>query len=430
MKKIVTSMLLGSVLFANSLSLEFSYKQALSYESKVRSNMQQVYAKNEDINQAKSKLYPKIDFLASGTKRDYKLNYNGNKRKENYYTYKLSAQMPLYHPENYNIIDQTRLKYDYSNLYLTQLKQELGYNVIDAYMSMVRAKNSLLVANAYLQANRLKYQQISKMYDKRLANRMDFLESKLTFEQSKIKVSSEKHNLHLALVKFKNLTGIKNPDVPLIDFEKLDLSELYNIANKKEILKSNLEMQKSRTNLKIANKQIEQAYYGHYPKVDLSASVSKYDTDNSYTDYKHESTLMLNFRLPLYQGGYVKSLIAKNRYLLSASQEEITGVQRKVTSKYEEITVQMSEAKENIALYKDTIKSAELYLEAVSKGYEKGLKNLVDVENAKTKLYESKFKLIDAVYTYIKAYSGILNLSGKLLKENLANLDRILFQNM
>jgi len=319
------------------------------------------------------------------------------------------------------------LKDDYSDLYLKQIKQELAFYVTDAYMLIVRAKNALLVADAYVEANNVTYTQIKKMYDKRLANKMDLLAAKVTLDQSKIKANTEKQNLRLARFKFKNITSIKTGTIPKINLETIDILKLTNLFNINELNNVNLEIKKSKLSVNLTKKQIENSSYGHYPKMDLSASASKFDTATEYSDYETDAKVVLSLQIPIYQGGYVESNIAKYRYLLSAANEDLNDVKRKVVAQYEELTINLKTAEENISLSKSTINSANLNLEAVKKGYSNGLKNLIDVENAKIKLFTSKFKLIDSVYEYIDSYTSLLNLYGNLNNEKLKQLDDILF---
>ncbi len=429
MKRVILFLILAiSVVFADGVSIKSSYQKALKYEASVQSNQYQVYAKKEDIAQTKSRLYPKIDMQVSGTVRDYTISGTGVQRDEQYYTATLSSQVPIYHPENYNMIEQSRMKYRFSNLYLNQLKQELAFNVTDAFVSIIRAKNSLRVAKAYLEVNKTKYEQIKKKFKERLANKMDLLESRVTYEQSNIKVSSEKRNLSLAKYKFKNLTGIKDIKIPDVDLENIDISRLSLPYKRDDLLALNMEIKKSNINIALTKKEIKNTSYNRYPKVDLSASFSMYDSSSIYTDYKRESRVMLTAKVPLFDGGYTSSREAQYRYLLSAANEDLKDTQRKVLSKYDEFIVNFKTSQENINLYKETIASSKLYLYAVTRGYESGLKNLVDVEDAKAKLFEAKFKLIDSVYQFIKAYTSLLNLYGVFDDVKLEQLDLALFR--
>lgn len=428
MKKIILNLILALPLIANSsISLENSYLKALEYESKVQSYSYQKMAKQEDIIQAESRLYPKIDLVASGVSKRYKIELGEDDNKEQYLKAKLSLQVPIYHPEYYNDIAQNELKYKYSDIYLTQLKQELAYNVTNAYILIVKAKNALGVADAYLKANKIRYNQIKNMYEKRLANKMDFLSSKVTYEKSKIRMNTEKQNLRLAKFKFKNLTGIVMKDIIQINLENIDVSKLKIKFHKDDLYTKNMEIRKSKININLTKKMIENSKYGHYPKIDLSAQVSKFKYEKEvYDSYDYDANAMLNISIPIYQGGYISSKVAKYKYLLNSSNEDLNDVQRTVISIFEEQLINLQASKENIVLYKEAINSAKLSLHAITRGYENGLKNLIDVEDAKTKLFETKLQLIDSSYEYIKSYTALLNLFGELNQNKLKKLDKIL----
>jgi outer membrane protein len=426
MKKLILFCLSGGYLFAQSISLFDAYTQGINYESKLQSFKYQTEAKKEGITQAKSALYPQVGVDISATDRKYIENYNLSKRKERYYTTTLSAKLAVYKPTLYNSIDQAKIKYKFSQYHLTQIQQQLALDITDAYVSLLKAQNSLLVAKSYVETNEIRYKQIQKMYDKRLSNKMDLLESKVTYDSSKVKVSSEIHNIYLEKLKLKNLTGIKNITLPNIDFEKIKIENLAFDYSLDDLKSLNLEIKKSNLSVDLSNKEIDNARYGNYPTVDLTTSYSKYDTANTYTDYTEDSKIMLTFHLPLYQGGYNESRIVESKYLLSAAKEDLKDVFKEQKASFEEAQIKLDNAKQSILLYKDAINSARLYLHSVERGYEKGLKNLIDVEDAKTKLFENKFKLIDATYNYIKSYVTLLNLIGKLDGNKLAHLDQVI----
>ncbi len=430
MKKYILGLMVSVPLIAgSSVTIHSSYIKALGYEAKVQSYGYQIMAKEEEIAQAKSRLYPQIKFITSATSREYELNNGrGTQRDENYYTAKLVGDIPIYHPENYNNIDQAKLKYRFSNYYMMQLKQDLALDVTDSFMLIVRAKNSLFVANAYLKSTKVSYDQIGHMYKKSLSNKMDLLSSKVTYERAKARVNKEKQSLRLAKYKFKILTSVENINISTINLGKIDVSKLSIFTTIDELNSLNIEIKKSKVNIDLTKKQIEKSTYGHYPKVDLSATLSQYDSDNFYTDYENESRVMLNMRIPLYEGGYVEADISKNRYLLSAADEDLKNIQREILSNYEELTINLQASKENISLYKEAIGSAKLNLHAMEKGYEHGLNNLIDVESAKVKLFQSQFDLIDSVYEYVKSYTSLLNLFGNITNERLKQIDDVLFK--
>ncbi len=420
-------LLFSSWAAADTISIEESYNKALDYEANVQSNIHQTKAQKEDIEQSKSRLYPKLDLSVSGTAGNYDVEYNHSTRRERYLYYKASAKLPIYHPENYNLLDQSKLKYRYSEIGLQQVKQELAFNVSDAYFSIIRAQKSLSVAKAYEELNRVKYEQIKAKYEKRLANKMDLLQSKVTHQESIIKIESEKRNLRLAKKKFQNLTGIKDIVIPNITFEKIDTSSLVIPYEKEDLLTMNLELQRAEINILVTKKEKKNSTYGWYPKVDLSASAARYNATSRYRDYKHELTATLVASMPLYDGGYTSSRVAQYQELVSAAIDDKLQKQRDAEAQYDEFMINLNTARENIQLYKETIESAKLYLYATNKAYEHGLTSLIDVEDAKTRLFEAKLKLIDSVYTFIKSHTSLLNLYGIFDDDKFRQLDDALF---
>jgi len=409
------------------ISLSEAYQRALLYEAKLRSVAYQVEAKKEDVKQAESQLFPQIQVSVENSNRDYTENFYKRDIKESYNSATISASQVLYHPEILSQIESAELKVDSAKIYFSKQQQELAYKVADAYISILKYQNSVSVANSYVKTNEIKHQQIAEKFDLQLSNKMDFLESKLAYEQAKITLHKQENLLLIAKTKLKNLIGFDIVAIPSIEFDRLDLQSLLHFQNK-DALENNPDLLMGRINTQIYEKEIEIAQYGHYPKLDLTLSHSQYYTKDTTVDYEKDSRIMLQMRMPLFQGGRVSSQIEKNRIMLLSAKEDLTDQQREITLKYEELLLTYEAAIKDITLQKDAERSATLYLTAVQKGYEYGLKNLIDLEDAKTKLFETKFKLIDSVYALINAYVGILNITGKLTPHDLERLNTLIFK--
>ncbi|WNZ00159.1 Outer membrane protein TolC (Multidrug efflux pump subunit TolC) [Sulfurospirillum sp. 'SP'] len=409
------------------ITLSEAYNRALSHEAKLKSVGYQVDAKEEDVTQAQSQLYPQISANLDNSQRKYKENYYKRNVKEEYDSSSIVVNQVIYHPEIFSQIESAKLKVDSSKIYLTKQQQELAYKVADAYVSILKYQNSVAVAESYVKTNLVKHQQIAEKFALNLSNKMDYLESKVSYEQSKITLSKQENLLALAKTKLKNLTGLNVTSIPSVAFDALELDSLLLISSIED-LKENPDIKMSKLNTKISEKEIEIAKYGHYPKLDLSLSHTEYHTKDNTVDYERDSRMMLEFKIPIFYGGRISSQVEKSRLLLLASQEDLSDQEREVRLKFEELSLNYEAALRDIKLNKDAQSSAELYLSAVQKGYEHGLKNLIDLEDAKTKLYETKFKLIDSVYTFINSYIGILNITGRLTPGDVEKLNAIIFK--
>lgn len=406
-------------------TLSEAYKRALNYETKLKSVGYQVDAQKEDIKQAESQLYPQIYASFDNSNREYKDNFFHLKTKERYNSASITASQVLYRPEILSQIEGAKLRADSARIYLSKQEQELAYKVADAYISVLKYRNSVLVAESYVKTNFLRYQQIMEKLTLQLSNKMDLLESKLAYEQSKIILHKQEQMLALSKMKLKTLIGIDYDTIPIVSFDALDISPFLQFTPEQD-LSGNPDIRMSHLSTQIYEKEVESSKYGHYPIVDLSLSHTKYETDDVSVDYEKDSRIVLSFKVPLYQGGKVDSQIEKSRLLLNAAREDLSDQRRTIKLKYEELRINYESALQDIILQKDAKSSATLYLYSVQKGYDHGLKNLIDLEDAKTKLYETQFKLIDAVYTLINTYVSILNITGNLTFHDIERLNNFI----
>jgi len=421
-KVLLLSALLSTAVFADGLTLSKSYEAALNYEAKIKSLDYQQKVKKIEIDMAESRLYPQID--ASGTYQRRRYEYRGVNRDENYHSYSLSLNQMLYHPEVLAQIESSELQYDLSSLNLTKQKQLIAYNITDTYLQILRIKNSIKVAEAYLDTARVHYQQIEKKFQLRLANKMDYLESKVLLKEAEIRVEQERSSLMVSKMRLKSLTGIEVGTLPDVDFESIDVTKLS--LDNQASLGNSLELGRAQKSFELSKKDIDISEFGHYPKLDLRGSFSNLSSKEIINEYQDDRRVMLTLSIPIYKGGYVSSEIQKNKLLLSAASQNMEDIKREESVKYDEFKAQYYVAMNNILLYKESKLSAKAYLDSVNLAYEKGLKSILDVEDAKKKFTETQYKLIDSIYQLIRAYTGVLNITGKMDEEHLAQLDNLL----
>ena len=423
MKKIILlSLLSGSFVFGVDLTLTRAYESALQYEAKIKSLDLQQKVKEIEIDMAESRLYPQVDASVNYQRRRYE--YGGVDRDQNYKSYSLNLNQIIYHPEVIAQIESSELSYDLSGLNLTQQKQLLAFNIADAYFQILKAQNSIKVAQAYLETSFARHKQIEKKFELRLANKMDYLESKVLSKQAVIRLQQERSSLRVLKLRLKSLTGIEVDTLPYVDFENIDLSQLK--LNNLVSLNDSLELERAQKSFELSKKDIDISEFGHYPKIDLSGSFSNLSSKEIINEYKDDRRVMLRLSIPIYKGGYVSSEIAKNRLLMNSAIEKMEDVKRTESVKYDELKVQYDLALDNIKLYNQSKLSAKAYLDSVNFGYTKGLKSLLDVEDAKKKFTETKYQLIESIYNLIRAYTGILNITGKMDKEHMKQLDNLL----
>jgi outer membrane protein len=407
---------------ASFLTLSDAYQRALAHAFKLKSAAYQADAKQEEIQEAQSQLYPQVYMSLDKVHRKYRDNLFHYTTKEAYNSASIVASQSLYRPEILSQIDSAKLQAESAKLYVTQQEQVVASRLIDAYLSVLKSQSSVRVAQSYVETNRLRYEQIRRKLELQLATKMDLAESKVVYEQSQIVLHKEERSLKLAELTLAKLVGSINVDVPKIVLEQLPVETLLPQFSH-DALDRNLDLQMGKLATSIYEKEVEIAKYGHYPSVELSFSHSRYDTNDITVDYERDSRVMLEVKVPLFQGGKVNAQIEKNRLRLLASQEDFNDKQREIQLRYEGLLVTYASLVENVRLQKEAKASAQLYLYAVEKGYDRGLKSLIDLEDAKSKWYESHFKLIDTIFSLLNTYVDLLSVSGRLNAQTVERLN-------
>ena len=281
-KTVITTILLGSFVFGSDLTLTRAYESALQYEAKIKSLDLQQKVKKIEIDMTESRLYPQIDASVNYQRRRYE--YRGVDMDQNYKSYSLNLNQMVYHPEVLSQIESSELSYDLSGLNLTQQKQLLAFNIVDVYFQILKAQNSIKVAKAYLETSFARHEQIEKKFELRLANKMDYLESKVLSKQAVIKLQQERSSLRVLKLRLKSLIGIDVKTLPYVDFEKIDLAQLT--LNDSTSLNDSLELERAEKSFELSKKDIEISEFGHYPKIDLSASFSNLSSKEIINEYK------------------------------------------------------------------------------------------------------------------------------------------------
>lgn len=96
---------------------------------------------------------------------------------------------------------------------------------------------------------------------------------------------------------------------------------------------------------------------------------------------------------------------------------------KQVQVQYNEYLVSFNSSAESVSMYKNAVESAELYVKSVEQGYEHGLKSIIDLNEANTKLYDVKYKYLDNIHGMVDSYIGLLIVSNNF--ENIGLLDKI-----
>lgn len=426
---ILVNLVLGS-LHAEPLTFSSAYDLALKNSNAIKSNVYMSEADEEKINQEKSHLYPKIDLSGYYKKSEYVSNpgsSGGDKRttRQGLYNYSVSLQQSIYDASIYSRINTQKARSEYSKSGVELKKEELAHEVFSSYLNLLKSRNRIKLNESYILFNEAKLKELTKKYELHLINKMDLLEVQVDYDSAKIDLNRERKLYDVYDLKLKQLIGTVEYELPFIDTDKPVLDMINIMKETVGTDKKSLKIKQAQIAVDISEGEVDIASDGHLPTLSLRGSYAKYETDDPNIEAAYDSTkyIMLNIDIPIYTGGYTSSRIATTELMYKAAQEDLIDIQKKVKVEYDESLALFETSAESIVMYKNALKSSELFVESIDQGYKYGLKSITDLQDAKVKYYEVRYKYIENIYDLVDSYIRLLIVTNNF--DNIDILDRL-----
>jgi len=422
-------------LFGNVLTFSKVYILALENDHDLKSAQYQVESGTEKVNQVKASLYPQVDFSAYYSKAEYKYNpsFGGKMVRQGLYSYGVSLSQTIYNPVLFENIKVQKIQQDIFKEKLSLQKIALAQKTFQAYLELLKSHNKVELLKSYKKLQKSKLHEARKKYEMNLISKVDMLQAKVEFESIDIDLQKEKKHYKIALLKLTSFIGNKTFDLPVIHIDKNILENIeymkdFILSNQKDF-QNNLEIIIAKNGTKLAAKKINQATAEHYPTVNLNANFVRYDTDTPTIDYSYNYTdrVMLTVKIPIFSGWATSSKISEAKLLKKAAVEDLYSAQEKALVDRDEYLSKFETAIDSLSMYHKAFQSATVYVEAMDESFKHGLKSIIDVNEANSKLYEVKYKYIDNINELVDAYINLLIIMNNF--EGIKYLDNILEAN-
>ena len=311
-------------------------------------------------------------------------------------------------------------------------KQELAKKVFSGYLEILKSRNKIELNNSYLKYNEYNLLAMEKKHEMDLASKMDYLKTKVEFNNANVNLKKEEDLLNANILEFKNLIGKEE-----FELANFDTSRKINIAvddiNKSisniNNIYTNMLIKKSESTVEFHRSEIDNSMSQHLPTLDFEMSYSKYNIDNPSSDYNNDNRkqMMFVFKLPLFQGGYTLSKTTESKLKYKSAVEDLANIRAKANIDYGKYKSVFDSTMKMLPLYQESLENATLYKESIEQGYNFGLKSVIDVYDANNKLYEIKFEYLNNLYDLVDAYVNLLILTNNF--DDLKVIDSLISKN-
>ena len=417
----VTMMLfaLPVFVFGQKITVQEAAEMAIKNNKDIKIGMLEVEKGKLDVNKAWKSAYFKITYNATANKyfKDVKSPFEG--KYDQAYGQNVTLAQPIY--TGGAIKSGIEIGKNYLSLMelsLDKIRKDTMLSVIQAYIDVYEAENTLEVLKKSKEALSRNYEEQKEKYRLRLVTKPEFIEAERSLKAIEADVTQQTSNIEIAKEALGNMIGVKDSEkieiVPFTVEEKFskvvnlkdDLSKLttknteYQMALKqKEISRKNIDLEKADLRPKVTGV----VTYGTSDRTKFS-EVSK--TKN------YNGTIGLNLSWQIFDWGENKLDVekAKRNHEIKEIEAEKALDDLKVGMK--KVYYQLQALEKSLEAKKIAVEKAEEVYELEQERYSYRLITMRDLLNAESNLRQSRTDYISSKLRYyylVSRYGAFLD---------------------
>ncbi len=200
-----------------------------------------------------------------------------------------------------------------------------------------------------------------------------------------------------------------------LNAKEFTLNDLVDIA-----LKNNANIQISKYNKEIKEKELKKTKSSYLPKVNANANIGQYDIKVPSAKQDGSAySVGLNANQLIYDFGKTSNQIDSSKHNLEISKKDIKLNIKSTILAIKKTYYDILDKHQQIIVVKEALKLDELQLFQAKAYFKAGVRTQIDITNAQLQLSNSKLKLVKAKYALKIAKTQLISLLGKKIDENI-----------
>jgi outer membrane protein len=337
--------------------------------------------------------------------------------------YGLTLNQPIYHPEHWSKLEQSRHVVKAAEATYLSAAQTLIVTVAKQYFAILGAIDDLDYAKGQLKAFSREYEQAKQRFDVGLIAITDVETAKAQYDNAVATEISANNLVADQYEQLREIIGIPVKEVTIFPVSKA-LALVPPNPNKQEewvdtAHKFNLDVIAAKENANVAKAEIGTQVAGHYPKFDLQGNLNRTKSGPPFTDITYNRSVSLNVTVPIFSGGGVifRTQEASSRY--DEALQKLEQQQRLADGSTREAYRGVLTAMSRVEALAQAVKSSESSLKATKAAYEVGTRTIVDVLNSESQLLSAQRDHAKARYDYLLQGLILKQKAGTLVSEDL-----------
>ncbi len=437
-----------------------AYQDALKNDTQYLISHANLKATEQSVRLSRSSLLPQISASATRSRNDNNSagGFDGSPNDPtndvaDSTTYRVQLNQSVFDWSNWLALDQASLRLKASELTHGSNLQSLISRTAQSYFNVLSATENLSTTQSELEALKKQLDLTREQYESGLANATDFLNAQANYDQSLANEVTLKNSVTIAKEALRQITSNYYTQLEgLGDELQLSNPSPNSIEDWTRVAaQENLGLKAQSYNVKVAKKEIDRNFSGHYPTLNFNVTYSDSDseTDRVFPDGRVNNPIDpndddpagfqqnfnrqsdgynagLTLTVPIFSGFRVDAQTeqAKQNYLSSSHQHEQTA--RQVQANARNAFTNLQAAITSYNAYKRSLESSQSSLEATQEGYQAGTRNIIDVLNATRSYYNARRNLTRAKYDYLINGLNLKSAAGTLTEADLQEVNQLL----
>jgi outer membrane protein len=338
----------------------------------------------------------------------------------------VSARQPLFDLQAYLLMKSQQSLTSQGEEELLAAHQKLISDLVQRYIDALEASDNSQIIAAELSSTEKQLARVEAMQARQLALITDLYELQARTETLRTNLIDSDNDARIALEKLRELTG---DAVTSIQPARLDTDQPQPEGRIETWVQQagslNPELQALKHAVESARRRITGYQAGHLPRIELQLSGTYSNTlySNQQTTPFDVGTVGVDATVPIYGGGIVSAQVREAEARKRLSEANLEQKLRELEQMTRAAYLDMSTAPARNKATDRQLEASEKSRDAMEKGYEFGVVTIIDLLNAEKQLSEARKAQREARYRYLKARSALYYQAGRLIADELVQLN-------
>ncbi|HET8791386.1 MAG TPA: TolC family protein [Modicisalibacter sp.] len=397
-------------------SLPFLLSLALENDSELARQRYEMQATRQEVPMAWAGLKPQVSARASYSyqRADNIYTENPDRYPDEVYDDRISGltddtfwqvelTQPLFNLERWRQVTQAEEQVDAAMLQVAVAERDLALMVVEAYLNAYLASRKLGLLDSKRESLELQQRQAQRTYELGLGDRINVMEAQARLDQAVADQVQAENQLANALSDLQRLTGLL-PDFTGFTLGNLEAVDIDQQWDEPEAwlarASNNVRVRLAGQQYQVAQVATEVRRASRYPELNLNLSYGDRNSSDALRS-SEDYAASVELSAPIYQGGFTSASIRQGELTELAGRSAMVNELRLAQVEVRKRLRSLEGDLRQLDALARSIESSALFLEAAIKGEDLGLRDLVDVLDARAELYDLRIQFVEVICRYL-----------------------------